>query len=71
MGPKPVLIFHGELDIIAYPSEARRNIEALQGPTTVVWQPRTGHAEGRWERAEEYHAALMKFVDEIAPPKLL
>lgn len=67
MGPKPVLVFHGENDIIAYPSEARRNVEALQGTTTVVWQPATGHAEGRWERAEEYHAALLKFVDEVSP----
>ena len=67
MGPKPVLIFHGDRDLIALPSEARRNVAALTGPTTVVWQPEMGHAEGRWERAEEYHAALRKFVDEVAP----
>lgn len=65
MGPKPVLIFHGERDHIAVPAEARRNIEALQGPKTVVWQPGMGHAEGRWERAEEYHAALRTFAREL------
>ena len=66
MGPKPVLIFHGEKDTIALPSETRRNIAALRGPTTVVWQPGMGHAEGRWERAEEYHAALKRFIEEVA-----
>lgn len=62
MGPKPVLVFHGERDHIALPTEAQRNLAALSGPTTVVWQPGMGHAEGRWERAEEYHDALRKFV---------
>lgn len=66
MGPKPTLIFHGERDSIALPSETRRNIEALAGPTTVVWQPDVGHAEGRWEQAEPYHVALRKFVNEVA-----
>lgn len=64
MGPKPVLMFHGEEDHIALPSEARRNFEALHGPKRVVWQPGMGHAEGRWERADEYHAALREFVRE-------
>ena len=45
--------------------ELRRNIEALRGPTTVVWQPGMGHAEGRWEQTEDYHAALRKFVGEL------
>ena len=63
MGPKPVLLIHGERDSIAFPSEARRNIAALQGLTTVVWQPGMGHAEGRWEQTEDYHAALREFVE--------
>lgn len=67
MGPKPTLLIHGERDTIAFPSEARRNIEALRGPTTVVWQPGMGHAEGRWEQTEDYHAALRKFVSDLAP----
>ena len=65
MGPKPVLMFHGDRDHIAIPSEARRNIAALRGATTVVWQEGMGHAEGRWERTEEYHGALRKFVGEL------
>ena len=65
IGPKPVLLFHGERDVIALPAEARRNVAALQGPTTIVWQPEMGHAEGRWERAEEYHAALREFVASV------
>lgn len=66
MGPKPVLFFHGERDHIAVPEEARRNLAALTGETTVVWQPKMGHAEGRWERAEEYHEALRAFVRRLA-----
>ena len=66
MGPKPVLIFHGEKDTIALPSETKRNVAALGGPTTVVWQPGMGHAEGRWERAEEYHRALKAFIAQVA-----
>lgn len=66
MGPKPVLIFHGERDQVALPSEARRNIAALVGPTTVVWQKNMGHAEGRWELTEEYHAALKAFVNGVS-----
>ncbi len=68
MGPKPVLLIHGERDSIAFPTEAQRNIAALQGPTTVVWQPGMGHAEGRWEQTEDYHGALRKFIDEVSPP---
>ncbi len=70
MGPKPVLIFHGELDSIAHPAQARRNIEALTDPM-VVWQPGMGHAEGRWERAEEYHEALRGFVERVTSGKPL
>ncbi len=69
MGPKPVLLIHGERDTIAFPSEAQRNIAALQGPTTVVWQPGMGHAEGRWEQTEDYHGALKTFIDTVAPSK--
>jgi len=29
-----------------HPFRSQRNIEALAGPTTVVWQPHMGHAEG-------------------------
>lgn len=68
MGPKPVLIFHGEQDTIAHPEQARRNLDALQGDTTVIWQPEMGHAEGRWERAEEYHDALRRFIGSVTPP---
>ena len=68
MGSKPVLLIHGERDTVAFPSEARRNLAALTGPATAVWQPNMGHAEGRWEQTEEYHGALVAFLNEVAPP---
>lgn len=63
-GAKPILFFHGTKDVIALPSEAKRNHEAALGPVEVVWMEGYGHSEGRWEQAPTYQAALLKFVNE-------
>lgn len=70
-GPVPTLILHGEADTLALPAEARRNFEACAGPKEIVWFPRMGHSEARWEMPTEYSAGLFGFLERQAflPPR--
>jgi pimeloyl-ACP methyl ester carboxylesterase len=63
-GKMPVLFFHGDKDTLALPSEAKRNQDACQGPTKMVWMPGCGHAEGRWIHPELYNSELLAFLEE-------
>lgn len=63
-GPIPVLFLHGAKDTLALPSEALRNQAACVGPTTLVWLPDSGHAEGRWLHPEMYNGAISAFLRE-------
>ena len=65
-GPIPVLVFHGDRDNLALPSEARRNFDACTGPKTMVWFEGCRHCEGRWEEPEKYVNALAAFLAEHA-----
>jgi len=62
-GPIPTLILHGDADTLALPAEARRNFDALEGPKEIVWFPKMGHSEGRWELPDQYQSALFGFLD--------
>lgn len=64
-GPVPVLFFHGEVDTLALPSEAVRNQQACQGPTSLVWLKGCGHSEGRWIHPVLYNGELSAFVEQI------
>ncbi|AIE87921.1 alpha/beta hydrolase [Fimbriimonas ginsengisoli] len=63
-GPVPTLILHGKSDTLALPAEAQRNFDACIGPKQIVWFPRMGHSEARWELADEYLQALFAFLEE-------
>lgn len=63
-GPIPALFLHGGADTLAPPVEAKRNLEACQGPAKIVWLDGQGHAEGRWNLPEVYLGAVQSFLDE-------
>jgi pimeloyl-ACP methyl ester carboxylesterase len=60
----PVLILHGECDDLALPSEALHNFDSCPGPKRLVWFPRSGHSEFRWEQADLYYTSLIDFLRE-------
>jgi fermentation-respiration switch protein FrsA (DUF1100 family) len=62
-GSVPTLVLHGDADTLALPSEAERNFQACEGPKEIVWFPRMGHSEARWELADQYSAALFAFLE--------
>jgi len=64
-GDVPVLVIHGDADTLALPAEATRNFEACTGPKEIVWLPKMGHSEGRWEMPEKYNEALFGFLKRL------
>lgn len=66
----PVLLLHGTADTLAAPTEAERNLAALQeaggvrAVARLVWLEGCQHSEGRWIRPDEYESALAQFLQE-------
>ena len=60
----PTLLIHGELDMLALPSEAERNLAACGDKGKLIWMPNSNHAEGRWIHPELYENAVMAFLRE-------
>jgi len=58
----PVLILHGRDDNLALPSEAERNLAALNGKGEIVWFDGCGHSEFRWTQPERYYQELESFL---------
>src|SRR5205823_901849 len=54
----PVLLLHGRCDNLALPSDAERNLAALQGRGEMVWFENCGHSEFRWVQSDRFYAAL-------------
>jgi pimeloyl-ACP methyl ester carboxylesterase len=63
--PKPVLLIHGDADILAPPSEVVRNLKASGENSRIVWLKGCGHAEGRWLDPATYYRAIEEFLAEI------
>lgn len=63
----PVLLLHGDRDVLAPPSDAVANLEALGERGELVWLPNSNHAEGRWLHPDVYHKALFAFLNRIFP----
>jgi pimeloyl-ACP methyl ester carboxylesterase len=58
----PVLLLHGRCDNLALPSEAERNLAALDGRGEMVWFEDCGHSEFRWTQSERYYRVLEAFL---------
>jgi uncharacterized protein len=69
IGATPVLFLHGRKDTLALPSEAERNLAAVQqsgGNGRIVWMEGCNHAEGRWIHPRQYEEAVLDFLCEHA-----
>lgn len=61
----PVLLLHGDADVLAPRKDAEANLAALDDKGTLVWLPNSNHAEGRWLHPELYHRELFSFLDRV------
>lgn len=61
----PVLLIHGDRDVLAPPADAKANLAALGDKGELVWLPNSNHAEGRWLHPDMYHNALFSFLDRL------
>jgi pimeloyl-ACP methyl ester carboxylesterase len=61
----PVLLLHGDRDVLAPPSDAEANLAALGDHGELVWLPKSNHAEGRWLHPDLYHQALFSFLGKV------
>lgn len=68
----PVLLLHGDSDVLAPRADAEANLAALGKHGKLAWLPESNHAEGRWIHPEQYHRELFAFLDRVfaeAPSK--
>lgn len=65
----PVLLLHGDRDVLAPPSDAKANLAALGDRGELVWLPNSNHAEGRWLHPDLYHQSLFAFLHKVFPNK--
>jgi pimeloyl-ACP methyl ester carboxylesterase len=61
-GDIPVLLLHGDKDILATPDDAARNLAACKGKAELVWFEGCGHSEGRWLHPVKYRQAIAAFL---------
>lgn len=61
----PVLLLHGDRDVLAPPSDAKANLKVLGDHGELVWLPNSNHAEGRWLHPDLYHKSLFDFLHRI------
>jgi pimeloyl-ACP methyl ester carboxylesterase len=56
----PVLLLHGDADVVATPEEARRNAAACGA--RIEWFAGCDHSEGRWRDPRRYESAVLGFL---------
>jgi uncharacterized protein len=61
MGPRPILIIHGDQDQLTAPSSAHKLYEAAQGPKELWMVPETSHGAAPSVAPEEYTERIVGF----------
>lgn len=64
-----ILIFHGTDDTLAAPSEAERNLAALDGRGRMVWFEGCDHSEARWLFPALYRSHVSDLLASLARSK--
>lgn len=71
IGPKPVLMLHGDRDCLAIPAQAERNLAVVQAhndPTAeIVWFDECDHCEAIYRRTDVYIDHLIRFIKRQSP----
>jgi len=57
-----LLLVHGERDVLAPPSHARRNAAAAEPPAQILWMPECDHSEGRWLHPTRFYDGVFGFL---------
>ena len=60
-----VLLMHGDVDTLANPRQAARNLEAAGDCGEIVWFEGCGHSEGRWIHPERYIRSLEAYLEMV------